>query len=855
MSNMKQLSYPQALQDCLENKEDKSRIFPLFWVHGVSHDRLREELDAVYNCGLRAFCVESRPHPQFCEEQWWEDMHYILQYAKQRDMQVWLLDDKHFPTGYANAAIEKKYPHLRRKCVRVACVDVAGPVKGGCCLFPPMDADETVLSVCAFRRTGEAEEVDGNSGMLLSNIKNSLVFWDVPEGVWRVFFVIRTSRGPAHFKNYIDMCDAESCRVMVNEIYEPHYTHMGEYFGNTFRGFFSDEPCFANNIGSFVDTLGTPSLNVPWREDMPKLLAQECGISEERAMLLLPALWYTVTDNTAYIRLGYMDIVTRLYRDNFGNMLGAWCEEHGVEYIGHVVEDKGAHMRLGYGVGHFFRAQEGQHMAGMDIVLNQIAPGITDMCHTYSSVSGKIAPPDFYQLTAPKLATSIAHLDEKKQDRVMCELYGAFGWAEGVPAMKYLTDCLLSGGVNHFVPHAFSDKTEDPDCPPHFYNGGKNPQYPVFANLMDYTAKLAHILSNVKTCIDIAVFYNAEGEWCGGKCTDLQDVAAVLGRCQTDFDFVPMDMLLNAEVVNSRLQIGHCSYSTLVVPGSQFIPRKMGDKLVELEKHGVAVLYVGEKPTRDEAGTAIKLPGAEISLQEMRVHIKQHGWSSVQTENEEPDLRVLCGRNEQCVAYFFFNASLHKRINTYVELKNDAPVVAYDAWRNQIGAVQFCEGKHLLQLEPGEAVLWCSSDTIEPAAPNTDPWEVLPVRNVRVTMIEDQIELLSKQYSELPNQNFAEENPRFGGVIRYEFSVATTKTAKELKLHQVGETARLWINDIPCGAVAMTPFVFGIEHAWCEGENNLIIEVAVNQAYSRRDRFSTNAILPPMGLFGDIQIR
>ena len=85
---MKKASLLQALRDCLENKEKKDRIFPFLWVHGEPHHRLQEELDAIYNCGLRAFCVESRPHPHFCEDAWWEDLGFILQYAKARDMQV-----------------------------------------------------------------------------------------------------------------------------------------------------------------------------------------------------------------------------------------------------------------------------------------------------------------------------------------------------------------------------------------------------------------------------------------------------------------------------------------------------------------------------------------------------------------------------------------------------------------------------------------------------------------------------------------------------------------------------------------------------------------------------------------------
>jgi hypothetical protein len=109
----------RRIHDCLNAKEDRSYIFPFLWLHGEEHDRLVEEIDAVYKSGIREICFESRPYADFCGDKWWEDFAFMLEQARQRDMRVWLLDDKHFPSGYANGAIEKKYPHLRRKCVRI----------------------------------------------------------------------------------------------------------------------------------------------------------------------------------------------------------------------------------------------------------------------------------------------------------------------------------------------------------------------------------------------------------------------------------------------------------------------------------------------------------------------------------------------------------------------------------------------------------------------------------------------------------------------------------------------------------------------------------------------------------------
>lgn len=45
------------------NREEGNYILPFFWQHGEEGGKLREMMDAVYSSGIRAVCVESRPHP------------------------------------------------------------------------------------------------------------------------------------------------------------------------------------------------------------------------------------------------------------------------------------------------------------------------------------------------------------------------------------------------------------------------------------------------------------------------------------------------------------------------------------------------------------------------------------------------------------------------------------------------------------------------------------------------------------------------------------------------------------------------------------------------------------------------
>ena len=101
-------------------------IFPFLWMRGEEESILRREIGKIAECGIRAVCVEARPHDDFCGPGWWRDMDIVLDEAKKRDMRIWILDDKHFPTGYANGLIESKYPERKKQYLACTVADVFG---------------------------------------------------------------------------------------------------------------------------------------------------------------------------------------------------------------------------------------------------------------------------------------------------------------------------------------------------------------------------------------------------------------------------------------------------------------------------------------------------------------------------------------------------------------------------------------------------------------------------------------------------------------------------------------------------------------------------------------------------------
>lgn len=74
-------------------------------------------MKVIDESNIKAVCVESRPHPDFCGPKWWADMDVILDEARKRGMKVWILDDSHFPTGYANGAMAEQPDELCRQSV------------------------------------------------------------------------------------------------------------------------------------------------------------------------------------------------------------------------------------------------------------------------------------------------------------------------------------------------------------------------------------------------------------------------------------------------------------------------------------------------------------------------------------------------------------------------------------------------------------------------------------------------------------------------------------------------------------------------------------------------------------------
>ncbi|MBQ4585967.1 MAG: hypothetical protein IJA82_07155 [Clostridia bacterium] len=856
----------KRLKEC-QNGVPSGYILPFLWLHGESHERLYEEILAIKNSGIDQFCAESRPYEDFCGESWWEDFGFILKTAKDLDMKVWLLDDKKFPTGYANGYLEREEnSHLRKKLIREFQIDVLGPMNcakvyvGG-----RIASDETIYSVIAYKHIDSGEGLDYKSAIdLTDKTKNGMTYWDIPEGTWRVCVLVETQfqDKDSRLFYYIDMLSEESCHSMIDAIYQPHYEHFKEYFGNTFLGFFSDEPAFLNVFDTYFNTLGKMYSPYPWKRELPSLIAEGAGIEKEKASLYLPALWEDLGEVTALIRTHYMDVISKEYSKNFGYQLGNWCRDHGVMYIGHVIEDMGAHMRMGYGSGHFFRALDGQDMAGVDIVLMQDIPGIDDSIHRGPLADGGQADPTFFRYTLPKLASSHSHIQPLKKGRAMCEIFGAFGWAEGLPFMKGLADIMLVSGINHFVPHAFSPTSEDQDCPPHFYNGGKNIQYPYLKDLIAYMKRCAHLTQEGTHKADVCVFYNAEGEWTGGKHQSFFEICKILSQDQIDFDIVPYDALENAEVKNKRLYINGKDYGALIVSQSEILPTYLLLAFCRLAKMGLPVIFTDSLPQKSAEGKdflAFINKFQAVPTIDLTKVLRKMGLFHIEARGENvKSLRFYHTQRENKDLYLFSNEAINKELNAQISLKQEGECLIYEPWDNKTYRYNTNNGALDLRIEKGNMLFVIFGCEIDKSLPYfTKEIDRIPLDlsyDISIKRENEKDYTLYKSSSSLIDISSPDNLPDFSGTIRYKTSFNSVKDYTVIDLGQVGEVAQLYLNGRCLGTRICQPYKFDLSKAIKEGENTLEVIVQSNLGHGRPDWLSSFMQIPPSGILGDVYL-
>lgn len=872
--------------------EKERYIFPFFWLHGEEEEKLREYMKVIDEANCKAVCVESRPHPDFCGEKWWKDMDVILDEAKKRNMKVWILDDSHFPTGFANGAAMKVEDRLRRQNVYTKIFDVkkgqkqmslnikkvmskvpstlmgkfmAGTDKDSKHVF----TDDRLLSISA-RMEGEKEprllydekKVDVNKKKMMLQL---------PEQTEKVYVTFLTRNAGIH-KSYMNMLDEESCRLLIDAVYEPHYAHYKEEFGKTILGFFSDEPELGNGVYFNNNIKMGEDFDFPWSRELEARMQKRLG---ENWKSLLPLIWDNEADKdlASKVRFAYMDEVTRLVEKCFSKQVGNWCQEHGVEYIGHIIEDNNAHARTANSLGHYFRGLSGQHMAGIDDIGGQVLPYQEDAPAEgiFKMLGGRDG--EFYHFMLGKLAGSMAAIQPEKKGRSMCEIFGNYGWGEGPRMEKYLADHFMVQGINHFVPHAFSPKPyPDKDCPPHFYANGHNPQYRAFGCVITYMNRICELISGGKPILKTAVLYHADGEWSGMTMLD-QKITRELMEHQIDFHVIPSDVFeendrYHTEITDQGLVVNGNCYKTLLIPQSDYIRKEVVDVIEKLQDGGCKVLFVDGEPQTLVGGS--ELPEAVKAA--VVIHLEQIADSiekEIELNPQNKRIRAYHYKNEKQEIYYFVNED-ETIYDGEVRIPYLESCFAYDAWSGTELVQEYRTEKEdttilSMKLRSGESrIVVVEKEKESDVKKKKSLFEVVESEKKETLPFGKQWEMATCRSIDYPKfstfqtitelEDYGKKEKKFSGYLAYRNQINLSKEQNRryiLSISEAGEDVEIFVNGISQGIQILPPFLYDITEALQDGENKIRIEVATTL---ERERGVNKGKQAPIGIYGTVEV-
>ncbi len=829
--------------------QNEHYLYPFFWQHGESKEVLKEYIDKMLEQGIYNMCIESRPHPDFLEAGWWQTMDDLVDMAKANHMKIWILDDAKFPTGYANGKVpdelKKRYLAYRRFDIAASAsqveinlsqfVDMREVMKDQRHqqdqFFKAILVENDITNPTAFHEDTLKDVSDC--------YKNQTLSLHLEKKHYSLFIIYITLCGEEATQEYLDPMRQEATQILINEVYEKHYQHYKDEFQKTIVGFFSDEPRFGNIKGTTA-SIGRENMPLPWNQEVYQLLKQTYHFSDEKLLYL-----FVGECEQAYrLRFEYMNIVTQLYSQNFSQYIGVWCQEKGIHYVGHTIEDNNAHARLGYGTGHYFRGIAGQSMAGIDIIGGQVIPGM-DYHHDAFSTGGSDG--EFYHYALVKMGASAAKLDPRKNGTLMCEAFGAYGWIEGLKMMKWITDHMVSHGVNLIVPHAFDPAAfPDWDCPPHFYAHGNNPQYSYFHKWSTYADHLCHLLSGGFHDCEVGVLYHAFAEWSGNYML-MQKVLKELSSYQIGNDIISEDDLMNAVIENDHYIIHNYQYKVLVIPYAQRLPEDLLEKIQELSSH-VRILFIDQLPDVHHLGKCEVIPLASIGP------TLKH-YQDVDVSSYQKHLVTYKYKQEDGIVYMFNNEDIHHCIDTEIVMKEENLMI-YDAYKNQTYQLESQKRSKGLQfhlhLEPYQSLILVTGKSENRRYQKGHLISEINEANVSLKWYNE-----NKYYMQTHRKiddTLAQDYPYFSGHIKYEFDIDGEKQDILLELEEAYELIEVIVNGKSVETFIAPPYVCDLSAMIERGHNHIEIIATNNLSRNQRDSFSSYLALEPLGITKPIKL-
>ncbi len=539
-----------------DNPPAEFRTFP-FWVWNdeVTKEKIDRDLADYKSKGFGGVFIHPRYGliTEYLSDEWFEMVKYSVDKGKKLGLQVWLYDENSFPSGFAGGHVARDMPESWNEGTGL---------------------EQHKMNVLEPEEGTEYKYIFIREGDDLVDITERMDEYMGKEGE---FYLYRTAYFP-HGKfyggmPYVDLIHPGVTRKFLETTMTGYEEWIGEDFGGTVPGIFTDEP----NIGP----AGGRGL-IRWTGDLIEVFEERWGYDLKTNLNSL------VEDEGDWMktRHDYYETLLQMFIDRWSKPWNEYTEEKGLKWTGHYWEHGWPSPHHG-----------GDNMA---MYAWHQMPAIDMLFNTWEE-----RPDQFGNARAVKELSSVAN--QFNRVRTLSETYGASGHELTFEDMKRNGDWEYVLGVNFMNQHLsymtiMGDRKHD--FPQTFSR--HSPWWEWYKYQADYYGRLSLALSSGEQINHILVieptttawmYYNPAGnnshmDEMGERFEDFIDD---LEMYQVEYDIGCENIMRdNAEVVGGEIKIKHRSYDLLVLPPGLENIENATAQLVEeyLEQGGKILSFV-----------------------------------------------------------------------------------------------------------------------------------------------------------------------------------------------------------------------------------------------------------------------
>jgi alpha-L-rhamnosidase len=557
-----------SFQSFFRNPPATYRLAPFwFWNGEMDEKEIVRQIREMAEKGVGGFfiCARQGLTIPYLSEQWFRLVAVAIEAAQRYELEVWLYDEYPYPSGMSGGEVILEHPEARHRQLLPHSLLVDGPQTLSYALpwarvlyahaLPVDDITLATIDLAPYIGSAPSQSIFQSTGLtkytnkrfFTAQLQKQLV-WDVPPGRWNItLFLEKEIDEFKYFGTYVDPCHKEAMQTFIATTYEPYARHFRAHFGQTIKGFFTDEVGLLSHI--------------PWSPRLPAFFRERYG---SELLERLPSVVYGQGEQIAQARYQFFQSLHLLLRETYHQRVSNWCEQHALQYIAEVPS-----MRM--------TTQLHSHVPGGDSAHEKIGRSLE-----------WIIDNNAYNLRAdPKIASSLA--SQLGTERAMIECFHSVGWSMTLQDAKWMLDRLAALGINFFVLHAFFysiSGLRKHDAPPSQFL--QNPYWAYFRQLADYAGRLCYAMSQGRAYVPVAIvhpttsFWTAMGnpfhsfKYCGSDAVEeqalerlKQDWAYLCKQLllhQIDYDHLDPELLAGASIEQGQLVIGQARYEVLILP-------------------------------------------------------------------------------------------------------------------------------------------------------------------------------------------------------------------------------------------------------------------------------------------------